>query len=309
MPRSFFFTSHAAIFVGLTCAKSRQSSLQSLWLRPPQPARKTRRNTLFRGEFFLDELPKDARLFFSADDYAKIYVNGKFAAQDPAPGYFFHYLYCEADVSKLLRREKNVVAIHSYYQGLINRVWVSGDMRSGAICDLVCDGKTVLKTGASWKCAPHTGISSAGKAGYDTQFLENYDAGAPEAGFEQPGFDDSKWRSASLLKNPQYKLFPSPLPPLEFEEVAPAEIRRDGKGKIFIDFGAMYVGYFSMSVDGKKSDKIELRFGQELNPDGSVRTSCARIATTASIYSIRKRQGRTATIRLQVFQIRRNNPA
>lgn len=229
------------------------------------------RHTLFRGEFFLDELPKEARLFFSADDYAKIYVNGKFAAQGPAPGYFFHYLYCEADVSKFLRRGRNVVAIHSYYQGLINRVWVSGDMRSGAICDLVCDGKTVLKTGASWKCAPHTGISSAGKAGYDTQFLENYDAGAPEAGFEQPGFDDSKWRSASLLKNPQYKLFPSPLPPLEFEEVAPAEIRRDGKGKIFIDFGAMYVGYFSMSAEGEKSDKIELRFGQELNPDGSVR--------------------------------------
>ena len=109
-----------------------------------------------------------------------------------------------------MRRGRNVVAIHSYYQGLINRVWVSGDMRSGAICDLVCDGKTVLKTGASWKCSPHTGISSAGKAGYDTQFLENYDAGAPEAGFEQPRFDDSKWRSASLLKNPQYKLFPTP---------------------------------------------------------------------------------------------------
>lgn len=143
------------------------------------------------------------------------------------------------------------MAIHSYYQGLINRVWVSGDMRSGAICDLVCDGKTVLKTGESWKCAPHTGISSAGKAGYDTQFLENYDAGAPEAGFEQPGFDDSKWRAASLLKNPQYKLFPSPMPPLEFEEVSPAEIRRNGKGKIFIDFGAMYVGYFSMSAEGK----------------------------------------------------------
>ena len=33
----------------------------------------------------------------------------------------------------------------------------------------------------------------------------------------------------------------------------------------------MYVGYFSMSAEGKKSDKIELRFGQELNPDGSVR--------------------------------------
>jgi|GEM_PF-3603244 len=42
------------------------------------------RHTLFRGEFFLDELPKEARLFFSADDYAKIYVNGKFAAQGPA---------------------------------------------------------------------------------------------------------------------------------------------------------------------------------------------------------------------------------
>lgn len=229
------------------------------------------RHMLFRGEFFLDELPQSARLFFSADDYAKVYINGKFAAQGPAPGYFFHYLYCEADASKFLRKGRNVVAIHGYYQGLINRVWVSGDLRSGVICDLLCDGKTVLKTGESWKCAPHTGISSAGKAGYDTQFLENYDAGAPETGFELPGFDDSKWRAASLLKNPQYKLFPSPLPPLKFEEIAPAETRRTGANKIFVDFGAMYAGYFSMSAEGKKSDKIELRFGQELNPDGSVR--------------------------------------
>lgn len=38
------------------------------------------RHTLFRGGILSRRTSKDARLFFSADDYAKIYVNGKFAA-------------------------------------------------------------------------------------------------------------------------------------------------------------------------------------------------------------------------------------
>ncbi len=228
------------------------------------------RHILFRKEFSLDAVPKSAEILFSADDYAKVYVNGKFAAQGPAAGYPFHYLYQKADISKLLKKGRNVIAVHSYYQGLINRVWVGGDFRHGFICDVLADGKTLLKTDSTWRQAEHRAYSSAGIAGYDTQFLERYDAAFAEVGFERPDFDDSYWQPARVKKNTDYKLFASPLKPLVFEDVKPAKIERRGD-TIFVDFGAMYVGYFAFEASGKKGDELQMRFGQELNADSTVR--------------------------------------
>ena len=39
------------------------------------------RHVLFRKTFELVDIPKNAKLFFSADDYAKIYINGNFVVQ------------------------------------------------------------------------------------------------------------------------------------------------------------------------------------------------------------------------------------
>ncbi|MFR6033701.1 MAG: hypothetical protein ACLUKN_11315 [Bacilli bacterium] len=50
------------------------------------------------------------------------------------------------------------------------------------------------------------GFSEVGRAGYDTQFLERYDASS-EVGFERPEFDDSNWGGAALAES-DYKLFP-----------------------------------------------------------------------------------------------------
>ncbi|MBO5255724.1 MAG: family 78 glycoside hydrolase catalytic domain, partial [Opitutales bacterium] len=230
------------------------------------------RHILFRKIFHLNSLPKNAKLFFSADDYAKIYINGKFVAMGPTAGYHFIYFYHEVDVSKFLKQGKNTIAVHSYYQGYINRVWVSGDYRHGFICDIISDNKTLLKTDDTWKYAIHTAFSDAKKKiGYETQFAEHYDASATEVNFQFPNYDDSTWQNAQLLKNPDYTLKPSPLPLLVFENIKPVKIKQLSQNKIFIDFGAMYVGYFEMSANGKKGDTIETRFAQELNEDGSIR--------------------------------------
>ncbi len=243
--------------------KARAAQLRKL-------AKVTNRHILFRKEFQVSELPGNASIFFSADDYAKIYVNGKFAAQGPAAGYPFCYQYSSADISKLLKKGKNTIAVHSYYQGLINRVWVSGDNRHGFICDVVLDSKTILGTDDSWKIAMHEGYSSAGKAGYDTQFLQRYDASAKQVGFHLEDFDDSEWANARVAKKADYALVPAPLSPLVFERIKPAKIEKVGR-TIRIDFGGMYVGYFSFCASGKKGDELTLRFAQELNGDGSAR--------------------------------------
>ena len=40
---------------------------------------------LFRRKFSLDKAPESAKIYITADDYYKLYVNGKFVSQGPAP--------------------------------------------------------------------------------------------------------------------------------------------------------------------------------------------------------------------------------
>ncbi|MGM9625771.1 MAG: alpha-L-rhamnosidase, partial [Eubacteriales bacterium] len=89
------------------------------------PAEYENRHILFRRAFSLDSLPGQAVLSISADDYYKLYVNGTYVTQGPAPGYPFHYYYNDIDIQPYLRTGRNVIAVHTYYQGLYNRVWVS----------------------------------------------------------------------------------------------------------------------------------------------------------------------------------------
>ena len=85
------------------------------------------KHVLFRRRFSLDKIKK-ATLKISADDYYKLYINGVFVTQGPAPSYPSSYFYNELDVTSYLKEGENIVAVHTYYQGLINRVW--GDTNS-----------------------------------------------------------------------------------------------------------------------------------------------------------------------------------
>ena len=141
------------------------------------------RHVLFRKRLLLDNVPQSARIFITADDYYHLYVNGIFVAQGPAPSYHFQYNYNEIDLTPYLVKGENVIAVHTLYQGLVNRVWQSGDHRHGLLCDVEVDEKIILSSDESFLVAPHTGYTESGTCGYQTQFLERYDSRAAEVGF------------------------------------------------------------------------------------------------------------------------------
>lgn len=229
------------------------------------------RHILFRRAFDLGEV-RDAKVFITADDYYKLYVNGAFVGQGPAAGTPDHTYFNEIDVSSLLRKGRNVIAVHTYYQGLVNRVWVSGDNRHGLLLDLVVDGQTVVKSDGTFRVARHGGYSACGISGYDTQFMERYDARAAEVGFERMDFDDSGW--AFAVPHPRgrdYSVFPQPTPMLVFEDIRPRDVTIAPDGTVRVDFGGVYVGSVRLAAKGRKGDEIVLACGQELNADGSVR--------------------------------------
>lgn len=225
---------------------------------------------LFRKRFEVLKIGAVGKVFITADDYYKLYINGMFVAQGPAPAYHNCYNYNEIDISSYLRVGENLIAIHTYYQGLINRVWQSGDFRHGLIMDLDIDGEVVVASDESFLCHRHTAYSAVGISGYQTQFMERYDSRAAECGFYEPEFDDSEWERASLRKHVDYTLVPQRSKMLDFEEIKPYSVQNVGN-KAFIDFGGMYVGVISARAEGADGEKVTIKLGQELNEDGSVR--------------------------------------
>ena len=227
------------------------------------------RHILFRKKFNVDKT-KNAILKITADDYYKLYINGKFVTMGPAASYPNCYNYNDIDVSDYLHLGENVIAVHTYYQGLINRVWVSGDRRQMLWVDMSVDGEQILISDTSWKCHEHTGYSNCGKIGYETQFMEIYDSGADEAFFFLKDFDDSDWENAQIFKNADYTLVKQQTKQLQLYSVEPKTCLEKGN-TVWLDFGQEMVGYLCANAKGAKGDTVILRYGEELNDDGSVR--------------------------------------
>lgn len=227
------------------------------------------RHILFRKKFALDSF-KTAVINITADDYFKLYINGKFVMQGPPPSYPNAYLYMQKDVSEYLRSGENVIAVHTYYQGLINRVWVSGDLRESFWCELLVDGKIQVSSDESWKCSDHTAYSACGVFGYDTGFAERYDGRAKEVGFEKIDYNDEAWQNASVYENADYKLEKSPIKPLDVYYVKPKNIKKNGNA-YFIDFGREYAGQLYVRAKGNSGGEIVLRYGEELTDENKVR--------------------------------------
>lgn len=228
------------------------------------------RHILFRKHFKLTEKPRKATVYITADDYYKLYINGSFICQGPAPAYPFDYGYNTVDVTEYLCKGDNVIAVHTLYQGLINRVWVSGDDRHGLLLDLVADGTTAVKSDESFLTHRHSGYTETGTAGYDTQFLESYDSNALESDFEKADFNDTEWKNAVLRFNDDHCVTPQKTAQLVFESISPkiSEMRGDA---LFLDFGSAYVGYLNVKAKGKQGDIVTVRCGQELDSVGNVR--------------------------------------
>ncbi len=235
---------------------------------PRAQSRYYNKHILFRNKINLSSVGKTV-VRISADDYYKLYINGRFVAMGPAPSYYFCYYYNEIDVTDYLHEGENTIAVHTYYQGLINRVWPSGDNLHGLFFEMTDEEKILLCSDESWVFSYHSGFSDCGKYGYDTGFLEVYDSRSSEVGFETPGFDDSAWQSAVENKTIEHK-FCFAVPPLSVYKIKPSVCNKNGN-RVFIDIGQEVCGYIEYRAKGKNADVITIRSSEELNDDGSVR--------------------------------------
>jgi len=253
---------------------------------------------LLRKRFTLGVLPRAARLRITADDYAKVWINGRFVGQGPAPGFTWQYFVNDWDIVPYLHEGENVLAVHVYYQGMITRVWNSADHRMGLAAALELTGAdgaiSTIVSDASWRyrvVGRPTAVTvedhfrrrspedyylpahSGGMIGSLTAFQENWDARELPAGWREPRFDDHAWRApgAVPLSDTDYIFVPSSTPPLTHRRLAPAAVRELGPGHYLLDFGRSLAGTFGMHLPGRDGHVVEIRHAEELEPDGTAR--------------------------------------
>ena len=206
---------------------------------------------------------KSTTIKITADDYYKLYVNGNFVAQGPAPAYPECYNYNEINITEYLTVGKNVIAVHVYYQGQINRVYVSGDNRMGLIADIYSEGEYLFGTDDSWVYRildDRYGDS----IGYDTAYLENIDFSKTERGWYDIEFDDSRYKPMVIKSDADYIYKNEPMWLIDVYNIKPKVVKKINDGKYFVDFGKEITGQFFMTVKGEPGQKVRILSGEEL---------------------------------------------
>lgn len=231
-------------------------------------------HVLVRGEVCIED-KKNSQIILriTADDYYKVWVNGSFAGQGPAPAYPEAYYYNQIDITSMIRPGKNLIAVHIYYQGLQNRVWNSGDGRfalAGDIGVIREQSEKILKP--LWKYKRSYAYSGE-VTGYDTQFLENFDSRLWEETWKEAEEESLKepWPYMVKAEWADYQLRLQPSKMLEVYEISPLRIERREKNVWFIDAGREIAGGLVIKARGRPGQKMIVRCGEELKEDGSVR--------------------------------------
>ncbi|MGI5898591.1 MAG: family 78 glycoside hydrolase catalytic domain [Christensenellales bacterium] len=234
---------------------------------PKEPTGKRNLHVLARSELNYSKDQGAVRLRITADDYYKLYVNGALAAQGPAPAYPEKYYYNELDITPHLSEGKNILAVHLYYQGLLNRVWNSADGRFALASQILYEKGD--KKEPLWKYWVSNAFSGDIIA-YETQYLENFNSNLWDENWNLPEFDDSFWPKMTLASWADYNLVKQPTDLLAVYEIEPEEVIKQGN-LWRVDMGREITGALFIEAIGAKGSKVIIRCGEELNDDGSVR--------------------------------------
>lgn len=225
-------------------------------------------HTLFRKKVDIASGVKQVILDISADDYYKLFMNGRYVTQGPADSYAFCYHYNRIDITEFVKPGENVLAVHVYYQGLVNRARNSGDYRQGMIAELWADGVQIMDD--CWKYTEAEEYGFTRTIAYDTQFDEVIDNRKKHVGWKEIAYDDSLWETASVREEDDHILILQPTQNLQMEYRAPVEICKLEDGYL-LDFGEELTGTFFMKARGHRGDEVLIRFGEELLSETRVR--------------------------------------
>lgn len=169
--------------------------------------------------------------------------------------------------------------------------WTSSDRKLLAELEITyADGtRQTVGTDTSWRARRQAGLLPArGSAGtpYYPVPQEHWDLRHEPVGWTEPGFDDGTWR-ASVAAGPIDGLAAAPIEPVGLHDVRPASVTKVAEGRWLVDLGREIVGGLALGVTAAAGDTVEVRLGEQLNPDGTVRHVLRAGNTYREVWTLR----------------------
>ncbi len=183
-------------------------------------------HALFRKTFTLRDVPARVPARITADSRYLLYCNGREVFRGPVRSQPRRMFYDLFDLAPYLQAGENVIAIYVKYYGKAKSFWMPapGGMGRAHGPQMVFEARMDsewLVTDASWKAHKSAAWEEDWRAGTRVGFMEEgiplevFDARKFPYGWEQPGFDDSAWSSASEMAMFSFTSRASPQPPAE----------------------------------------------------------------------------------------------
>ena len=249
----------------------------------------------FRKEFATTKKVKSAKVYATALGLYQLRINGAKVSSDLfTPGwtsYKKRLQYQTYDVTSMLKGQNaiGVVLADGWYRGNIGfskQHDYYGD-KLGLLLQLqitYADGTTeAILSDNSWKATSNGPIVES-----DIYNGELYDARMELTGWDQSGYNGSKWADALVFnKTNEILIAPQGVPVKAIEEIKPIKLIVTPKGETVFDMGQNMVGWVRLKVAGKKGDQVTLKFAEVLDKAGNFYTENLRAAKATDVYILK----------------------
>jgi len=238
---------------------------------------------LFRKSFKINKKVKKARLYISGLGYYEARINGKKVENvflDPAwTNYSKRVFYSTFDITKQLQTGENCIGLilgNGWYNPLPLLMWGGRNIREAlpvgrprfiAQINIEYSDGTIdsISSNQTWKVTDGPILRN------NVYLGEVYDARKEIPNWDQPGFDDSSWRTSSEATKTIGKLEAQPIPQIRATATLKPQKVAEPKPGIFIyDFGQNFAGVAKMRLKVPADSKIILRYGELLYGDGTL---------------------------------------
>jgi len=248
--------------------------------------------TQVRKDFTLSQLPVRAVLYVTGQGLVEPHLNGAKVGNDYfIPGwtdYSLRLYYRAYDVTSLLQTGANTVGAilgDGWYRGncaFDGQNFYGTKTRLRAQLHLFYGSGTnqVIATDSSWQA----GFGPIREC--DNQAGETYDARLELTGWDSPGFSNASWTSPTTGAEISPVIQAHPAEPVQTNQaLAPVSITQPWSGLYVVNFGQNISGWARLQMTNQPAGRrIVMRFGEWLNPDGSVFRDNLRTALATDTY-------------------------
>ena len=233
--------------------------------------------THLRKDFTLTKSPQRAVLYVTSLGIAEPHLNGHKVGEDfLIPGwtdYRKRIYYRAYDVTAQVHRGANTLGAilgDGWFRGHLS---IIGQNLYGRETRLLAqlhvdyaDGSTdTIASDSSWTAGFGPILAADLYAG------ETYDARLEVPGWDRPGFTNAAWRPVQPGASVHPSLQAAPGAPVQRTGVIqPVSIKQPKPGLAVVDFGRNFAGWIRLRVSAAAGTRITMRFGEMLNPDGTV---------------------------------------